>query len=97
MERPMRQSIGLADRRLVWMVIPAALLLGGLVYYPIVRGTGIAFMRYMMLDLPRRGSTALTTLRRFFWIKHQFVYRFYSIPLYGWSFPLPLSFCWGSP
>ncbi len=66
MERPMRQSIGLADRRLVWMVIPAALLLGGLVYYPIVRGTGIAFMRYMMLDLSQTRFNGIDNFKAIF-------------------------------
>ncbi len=62
----MRQSIGLADRRLVWMVIPAALLLGGLVYYPIVRGTGIAFMRYMMLDLSQTRFNGIDNFKAIF-------------------------------
>lgn len=47
----MRQSIGHADRRFAWMLIPAAILLAALVYYPVLRGIGIAFMRYTMLDL----------------------------------------------
>jgi multiple sugar transport system permease protein len=48
------------------MVIPAALLLGGLVYYPIVRGTGIAFMRYMMLDLSQTRFNGIDNFKAIF-------------------------------
>ena len=39
------------DRRLSWMFIPAGILLLIFIYYPLVRGIGIAFERYTMLDL----------------------------------------------
>ncbi len=47
----MQKSIGFAERRFAWMLIPAAIFLSALVYYPVIRGIGIAFMRYTMLDL----------------------------------------------
>jgi len=47
----MQKSIGFAERRFAWMFIPAAIFLSVLVYYPVLRGIGIAFMRYTMLDL----------------------------------------------
>ncbi len=47
----MQKSIGFAERRFAWMFIPAAIFLSVLVYYPVIRGIGIAFMRYTMLDL----------------------------------------------
>ncbi len=49
----MRKFIGVMDRRSSWMLIPAAVMLGVLIYYPVIRGIGIAFMRYTMLDLSK--------------------------------------------
>lgn len=49
----MRKLIGIMDRRFAWMLIPATVILGVLIYYPVIRGIGIAFMRYTMLDLSK--------------------------------------------
>jgi multiple sugar transport system permease protein len=37
--------------RLTWMFVPASLLLLVFIYYPLLRGIGIAFQNYTMLDL----------------------------------------------
>jgi multiple sugar transport system permease protein len=47
----MKTTNSIADRRFVWMLVPAAVLLAVLVYYPVIEGIGTAFMRYTMLDL----------------------------------------------
>ncbi|QQO09487.1 carbohydrate ABC transporter permease [Breznakiella homolactica] len=41
----------IGGRAHLWMFVPAILLLSVFIYFPVVRGISIAFMRYTMLDL----------------------------------------------
>lgn len=59
----MRKSTDLADRKFTWMLIPAVVLLAVFVYYPVVRGIGIAFMRYTMLDLSKTSFNGFDNFR----------------------------------
>jgi multiple sugar transport system permease protein len=45
------------------MLIPAVVLLAVFVYYPVVRGIGIAFMRYTMLDLSKTSFNGFDNFR----------------------------------
>lgn len=62
----MRHSIGNADRRFMWMLIPAAILLAVFVYYPVVRGISIAFMRYTMLDISQTRFNGVDNFKAVF-------------------------------
>lgn len=62
----MRLSKHSADRRVAWMLIPAALLLAAFVYYPVLRDIGIAFMRYTMLDLSQTRFNGWDNFRAVF-------------------------------
>lgn len=55
----MPRSKGSPERALIWMLVPAAVLLAVLIYFPVAQGIVIAFKRYTMLDLSQTRFNGL--------------------------------------